>query len=66
MNHICKYCDKPVTLVPSAYARAKKWGKSAQYYKDLFPNHSACVVANREQQALELIRGNGKRPIPRP
>jgi hypothetical protein len=56
MNHICKYCDKPVILVPSAYARANKYGESAQYYKDLFPNHMACVVANRSQESINLIR----------
>jgi hypothetical protein len=60
MNHICKYCDKPVILVPSAYARAKKFGKTAQYYKDLFPNHSDCVVTNREQQTKEANKGINK------
>ena len=43
----CKYCGKPVVLVPSAKERSKKFGESPSYYTNLFPNHSQCVIDNR-------------------
>lgn len=52
----CKYCGKPVVLVPSAAARARKHGGTAAYYTSLFPNHSECVVQNNREQSLVAMR----------
>jgi hypothetical protein len=52
----CTYCGKPVTLVPSAAERAQKYGGKPSDYTRLFPNHSACSVAARERDAIELMR----------
>ena len=52
----CKYCGKKVVLVPSATERAKKYGKTAAYYRALFPNHSACELSNRDRMTRELIQ----------
>jgi len=52
---ICTICNKPVKLVPSAAARARKYGGKASDYTMLFPNHVACVVGKREKETLELI-----------
>lgn len=58
----CKYCGKPVVLTPSAAYRAKQDRErgtpregGAAYYTRLFPNHAACVVANRSQQARDVF-----------
>jgi hypothetical protein len=62
----CKYCGKPVVLIPSAAERAQKdvTGKTAQYYRDLFPDHAACVVAERSRQSVELMRSqNGTKRV---
>lgn len=47
---ICKYCGKPVVLVPSAEERARKdvTGKSADYYRKLFPTHASCMLQYRD------------------
>lgn len=47
---VCKYCGKKVILTPSAEERAKKGNYSANYYRQLFPNHSACEVAARDNK----------------
>lgn len=52
----CKYCGKPVKLSPSAEERAAASGQSAAYYRELFPNHSACMVAARSAASVELMR----------
>ncbi len=56
MPSICKYCNKPVILSPSASERAKKSDKPASYYTALFPNHSACEVAARSADSVALMR----------
>lgn len=53
---ICSYCDKPVILIPSAAERAKRYGGKPSDYTALFPNHSACSIAAREADTLDLIR----------
>lgn len=56
MPSICKYCNKPVILSPSAAERAKKSDKPASYYTALFPNHSECEVAARSAGSVALMR----------
>ena len=49
MAATCTICNKPVTLVPSAAERAKKYGDHpAAYYTRLFPDHTSCVLAKRK------------------
>ena len=52
----CKICGKPVVLVPSAAERAAKYGGSAKDYIALFTTHSACFVAKRTRETIELMR----------
>lgn len=51
----CKYCNREVKLNPSASERAKKFGGTAQDYKNMFPNHTSCMVKARNQDTLNLI-----------
>jgi hypothetical protein len=53
----CTICNKPIVLVPSAAERAAKdlAGKSASYYTSLFTTHSECAVAQRSEQARQLM-----------
>lgn len=52
---ICRYCGKPVTLVPSATERARKYGGTPQEYIDRFPDHSQCVVEARSASTRLLM-----------
>ena len=52
----CKYCNKPVVLMPSAAERAKRYGGYPSDYIALFPAHSACVVAARSDQAVRTAQ----------
>ena len=52
----CTICGKPIVLVPSAKERAKMYGGTPEYYTSLFTTHSACWVAKREADTLELMR----------
>ena len=52
---LCTVCHRPVVLVPSAQERAKKYGKSAEYYTKLFPQHSSCTLEKRKRETAELI-----------
>ena len=45
----CKYCGKPVVLVPSAVERAKKFGGKPSDYTKLFPSHAKCIIDNRNK-----------------
>jgi hypothetical protein len=56
MTAICKYCNKPVILTPSANERARRYGGVPADYTALFPNHSECEVAARSAQAVETMR----------
>lgn len=65
----CTICNQPITLVPSAAARAAKdvTGKTAAYYTRLFTQHAACTIAKRSAEAIENMRKscetrNQKRP----
>lgn len=53
----CKYCGKPVVLVPSARERADKdvTGKSAKYYESLFAYHTECQLELRRVATSELM-----------
>ena len=53
---LCTICGKPIILIPSAKERAKKSGKTPQYYVNLFTAHSQCVIDKRNQDAIKLIR----------
>ena len=55
-NAICTICKTPVILSPSAGERAKKFGETAQYYIDLFPNHATCIIAKRNAETSALIK----------
>lgn len=54
---ICRHCNKPVILVPSAAERARKdvTGKSAAYYTSLFPTHAECSIRYRDSGSTYLI-----------
>ena len=58
----CRYCKKPIILIPSAEERAKKdvTGKSAAYYKRLFTSHSQCLVEARSRDARMLMLSQHK------
>jgi hypothetical protein len=44
---VCKYCNMPVVLVPSAAERAKKFGGKASDYTRIFAEHSHCALNAR-------------------
>jgi hypothetical protein len=52
----CAICGKPIVLVPSANERARKYGGSAQFYRDLFSEHVDCALKKRDEETLVLIR----------
>lgn len=56
--NICTICGKPIVPSPSAAERAAKdvTGKSAAYYTSLFTVHSACMIAKRSAESVELMR----------
>ena len=56
-THACSLCGKPITLVPSAEERSRKGdGLAADFFRSLFPQHTACTLAKREEDTLDLIR----------
>lgn len=57
-THACSLCGKPITLVPSAEERSRKTGYPADFFRSLFTQHSACTLAKREKDTLDLIRRN--------
>ena len=52
----CKYCSKPVVLVPSAKERAARYGGKPSDYTELFTSHSECAIAHRNEETLKLMR----------
>ena len=52
----CTICGKKIVLRPSAAERARKFGGKPSDYTKLFTTHSACMVAKREREAVELMR----------
>lgn len=55
-SHSCTLCGQPITLVPSAEERSRKTGYPADFFRSLFTQHSACTLAKRKQDTLDLIR----------
>ena len=52
----CTICGKPVALIPSARARARKYGDHpARYYTSLFREHTDCAINKRNADTLALI-----------
>ena len=52
----CTICGQPVVLIPSARARARKYGdQPAKYYTSLFREHADCVINKRNADTLALI-----------
>jgi hypothetical protein len=49
MQHLCKHCHKPIKLVPSAEERAKKYGGTPNFYRDIFTMHNECIMELRKQ-----------------
>ena len=52
----CTICGNPIVLVPSADERARKYGGSARFYRDLFSEHVDCALKKRNEETLALIR----------
>lgn len=52
----CKHCLKPITLIPSAEVRAKRFGGKASDYRDMFDTHASCAIKARSKEARELMR----------
>jgi len=59
----CTICGKPITLVPSASERAKKYGGKASDYTKLFTTHSECALAKSKKETLELMRKIGSQTM---
>jgi tRNA U54 and U55 pseudouridine synthase Pus10 len=51
----CKICGEPIKLVPSAQERAKTYGKTPEYYTNLFTTHSWCELHKREESLREFL-----------
>lgn len=45
----CTICGEPIHLTPTAEERAKMYGNTAKYYRDLFTEHSECVLKKRHE-----------------
>lgn len=58
----CTLCCQPITLVPSAEERSRKTGYPADFFRRLFAQHSACALAKREKDTLDLIRRTQEQP----
>lgn len=51
----CTICSNPITLVPSATERARKYGGKPSDYTRLFTEHADCVIAKRNVDTLTLV-----------
>ena len=53
----CTICGKPIILIPSAEQRAAKdvTGKSAEYYRNLFTEHSTCTLFKRAEDRKSVV-----------
>ena len=60
--HTCPLCGQPITLVPSAEERSRKTGQPADFFRRLFTQHTACALAKREKDTLDLIRRTRGQP----
>jgi hypothetical protein len=52
----CTICGKPITLIPSADERARKYGGKPSDYTALFTAHPVCAVAKRSQESIDAIK----------
>ena len=52
----CKYCNKPIVLVPSAVERANKYGGKPKDYTKLFEYHAACMIKRRNEATVLLMQ----------
>ena len=52
----CTICHEPVTLIPSAVERAKRYGGKPSDYTNLFTSHPECFIAKRSQESIDLMR----------
>lgn len=52
----CRICGKPITLVPSAAERARKYGGKPADYSKLFTIHSDCLIEWRKNPDVKLLR----------
>lgn len=52
----CLHCKKPITLVPSAAERARKFGGEPSDYTRLFTYHADCTLKLRAEGVAELMR----------
>jgi hypothetical protein len=52
----CTICGKPITLMPSAAERARKFGGKPSDYTKLFTEHASCTVEKRSAGAVALMR----------
>ena len=50
----CTICGKPITLIPSAKERAKKYGGSPADYTALFRQHAECLVETRREVVIPM------------
>jgi len=51
----CTICSKPITLIPGAAERARKFGGKPEDYTNRFKEHSQCVIDKRNKETSELI-----------
>lgn len=51
----CTYCGRDIVLVPSAKERAKKYGKPAKHYTNLFTIHEDCQIQKRNAELSKLL-----------
>lgn len=54
--NLCKYCLKPIELIPSATVRAKRFGGKPEDYRNMFDSHASCFVWNRSREDRDLMR----------
>lgn len=60
----CKHCGEPISLIPSAAARAAKdtdKSHTAEWYTKLFEYHSQCTLEMRvvaTQELMQRLKGN--------
>ena len=51
----CTICGKPITLVPSAAERARKFGGKPADYIKLFTAHAQCQIDKRNREMAQLL-----------
>lgn len=53
----CTICGHPITLIPSAAERSRKYGDHPpSYYTNLFTEHSNCTLRKRKADVEALIQ----------